>query len=142
MEPVELRKAFAAFLGEERFRKFVATGWPLRFWQEQEWHRFSSTHPELASRLDLLQVAIRVCELHGDELQPDQVELFHGCIDYAQDYIDTRDRLFPHAANDPVSTEGTPTQGDHVAVWFCPGCRAAKQQWNARREERWNAPRQ
>jgi hypothetical protein len=120
MEAVELRKAFAAFLGEERFRKFVTTGWPLRFWQEQEWRRYCSAHPKLALGLDVLEVAIRICEVHGDELQPAEVELFHGGIDYARDYIDTRNRLFPHAANDPVPTEGAVVQRDRVPVWFCP----------------------
>jgi hypothetical protein len=136
METVELRRAFAAFLGEERFRKFVATGWPLRFWQEQEWGRFCSAHAELAPGLDVLEVAIRICHVHGDELQPDDVEVFNGCIDYARDYIDVRKRLFPRAGNDPFSTEGRPVQADRVAVWYCPACRAAKAQWHARREER------
>ena len=139
MEAIELRTAFTAFLGEERFKKVVATGWPLRYWQEQEWRRFCSAHPELAVGLDVLEVALRVCEVHGDELQPDEVELYHGCIDYARDYIQTRNRLFPHAVNDPISTEGRPVQADRVGVWYCPACRAAKAQWNARLEERWQA---
>ena len=136
MTPVELRKALAAFLGDERFKKFVATGWRggrLRFWQQQEWRRFCAARPELNVALADLEVAIRVCELHGDELRADEVELFHGCLDYAQDYIDTRNRLFPHAATDPVSTEGVPMAGDRIGVWYCPSCRAAQEKWSARR---------
>ena len=65
-------------------------------------------------------------ELHGDELQPDEVELFHGCLDYAPDYIETRRRLFPHAVTGPISTEGAPMQGDRIAVLYCPSCRMAE----------------
>lgn len=136
MEAVELRKAFARFLGEERFRKFVATGWHrgrLRFWQAQEWDRFCSARPELEASLEELEVALRVCEVHGDELQADEVELSHGCIDYAQDYVGTRNRLFPHAATGPVSTEGAPMQGDRIGVWYCPSCRLAEEKWNTSR---------
>jgi len=133
-QAVELRKAFAAFLGVERFKKFVATGWPLRFWQEQEWRRFSSTRPEPSPGPDVLQVAIRICELHGDELQPDQVELFHVCMDYARGYIETRNRLFPHANTGPVSDEGAPIQSDRIGVWYCPTCRVAEGNWNTSRK--------
>jgi hypothetical protein len=135
-EAIELRNAFAAFLGDERFRKFVATGWrrgQLRFWQQQEWDRFCVARPDLKTSLEELQVALRVCELHGDELQPDEVALFPGCIDYAKEYIETRSRLFPHAATAPISTEGVPMEGDRIAVWYCPSCRRAEEKWSARR---------
>src|SRR5580704_3529999 len=50
--------------------------------------------PRLSERnLDELEVALRICELHGDELQPDEVALFHGCVDQAKQYIETRHRL-------------------------------------------------
>jgi hypothetical protein len=137
VEAIELRKAFAAFLGDERFRKFVATGWRrgrLRFWQEQEWRRFCAARPEINAGFEELGLALRICEVHGDELQADEVELFHGCIDYAQDYIETRNRLFPHAATGPVSTEGATMQGDRIGVWYCPSCRTAEDKWSRRRK--------
>jgi hypothetical protein len=136
MESLELRKAFAAFLGDERFRKFVATGWRrgrLRFWQEQEWRRFCAARPEINAGLEELEVALRICHVHGEELQHDEVELFHGCMDYAPDYWEGRNRLFPHASTGPVSTEGRPMQGDGVAVWYCPSCRAAEAKWKTPR---------
>jgi hypothetical protein len=135
-DAIELRKAFAAFLGEERFRKFVAAGWRrgrLRFWQQKEWHRFCAARRDLKATLDELEVALRICELHGDELQPDEVALFHGCVDQAKQYIETRPRLFPHAAIGPISTEVAPIEGDRIAVWFCPSCRTAEAKWSARR---------
>jgi len=135
MEAAELRRAFAQFLGDERFRKFVRTGWQrgrLRYWQEQEWRRFTSLRPDLAVPLAKLEIALRICELHGDELQSGEAQLFHGCIDYTTTYLDQRNRLFPHAENDLVSTEGRPMQGDRIVVWFCPSCRKAKERWNSR----------
>lgn len=135
-EVIELRKAFAAFLGDERFTKFVAAGWRrgrLRYWQEQEWRRFCAARPDVRAGLDDLEVALRICELHGDELRPDEVELFHGCLDFAQEYVEMRNRLFPHATSGPVATEGSPMGGDRIGVWYCPSCRSAEEKWNSRR---------
>lgn len=118
MPAVELRKALTAFLGEDRFRKFIAAGLPLRYWQEREWQRFCSAHPEFAVDRAEMEAAIRICHVHGDELQPDEAELFNGCFDYGQEYIETRNRLFPHAATEPVPTEGMPTQRNALASSF------------------------
>ena len=109
VEAVALRQALAAFLGDERFRQFVKEGirrGRLRFWQEQEWDRFATLHPGFAVGLDELALALRICELHGQELLADTVEVFRGCADYADWYIEARNRLFPHAASDSWSTEG------------------------------------
>lgn len=136
MTPIELRKALAAFLGDGRFKKFVAAGWRggrLRFWQQSEWRRFCAARPELNAALADLEVALRICELHGDELQADEVELIHGCVDCARDYIEACKRLFPHAATDPVSTEGARTEGNRIGVWYCPSCRAARAKWTWQR---------
>ena len=57
-----LRQALAAFLGDERFRKFVGQGCPdgrLRYWQQQEWGRFSAAHPEFAVSLEEIKLALR-----------------------------------------------------------------------------------
>src|SRR4051794_27068602 len=103
VDAVTLRQAFAAFLGEERFRAFVrqlaapemylgrpGSHWPpesiqpdrprgLRYWQQQEWSRFTATHPEFATSAEELARALRICEVHGRELLPDTAEVFHGC---------------------------------------------------------------
>src|SRR5688572_1644562 len=81
-----IRQAFASFLGMDRFRKFIHQGWRrgrLRYWQEQEWMRFTAAHPEFAVSLEELEAVLRVCELHGQELLPDIVKVFHGCLDEA-----------------------------------------------------------
>jgi len=135
-EAVALRQALSAFLGDERFRKFVQQGvrrGRLRFWQEQEWDRFCAARPEFAVSLEELGIALHICELHDQELRPDTVEVFHGCRDYAQWYIDSLNTYFPHAASDPWSTEGAPFEGDRIGVWYCPTCRDAKAEWESKR---------
>src|SRR5262249_12410400 len=84
-----LRRALATFLGEERFAKVVRQAvnrGRLLYWQEQEWDRFTATHPEFAVSVQELAIALRICELHGVELLPDTVEVFRGCRDYTDKY--------------------------------------------------------
>jgi hypothetical protein len=156
-----LREAFAVFLGERRFRRFVelltgpeiflgrpGTDWPpeslrpgspkgLRHWQQQEWSRFTAAHPEFAVSPEELARVLRICEVHGRELLPDTVEVFHGCLDYAEEYIETRNRLFPNASSGAVSTEGAPCEDKRVVVWYCPACRAAEAEWESAQRLRW-----
>ena len=69
VEPLELRRAFAVFLGHGRFRKFVRQGFRkgrLRYWQEREWRRFNAAHPEFGVGLDELAVALRTGPLPGE----------------------------------------------------------------------------
>jgi hypothetical protein len=61
IEPVAMRQALAAFLGDDRFRAFVQQGLrhgKLRYWQEQEWARFTAAHPEFADGREELAVAL------------------------------------------------------------------------------------
>jgi hypothetical protein len=61
-----LRRALGAFMGDERFRKFVrqgVRGGQLRYWQEQEWNRFATAHPEFAVSTKELEAAIRILNL-------------------------------------------------------------------------------
>jgi hypothetical protein len=74
----------------------------LRFWQEQEWERFIAANPEFAVGMDQLAVAIRVCEIHGDELLPVSAKVIHGQVDYADSYEKPRNEQFPHAASQPT----------------------------------------
>jgi hypothetical protein len=62
MEPAALQRTLAAFLGGDRFRKFVQQGiryGKLRYWQEQEWARFTAAHPQFAGGREELAVALR-----------------------------------------------------------------------------------
>lgn len=138
MTDAMLRQALSTFLGEARYREFVRKGFRrgrLLYWQEQEWARFTAAHPEMAVDLASLETALRVCHLHGDELQPDLVDVIDACIDLSPSYVEVRNRLFPHAALGPVSTEGRPLEAVHGDVWFCPTCRKAAEDWQARREK-------
>jgi hypothetical protein len=136
-DAADLRRALAAFLGDGQYRKFVKQGvhrGRLRHWQEEAWGRFTAAYPKFVVGPDELAAAIRVCHLHGDELRPDAAAVFHGCRDLSPRYVEARARLFPNAAQDEVSTEGRPFDGDRLGVWFCPSCRKA---WAA-----WAGPRQ
>jgi hypothetical protein len=69
MEPLELRKALLSFLGDERFRRFVRQGCrrgKLRYWQEQEWGRFTAARPEFAVGPEVLAAALRLGALPGE----------------------------------------------------------------------------
>jgi hypothetical protein len=136
MDVTSFRPAFAASLGAEDFRKFVVQlrrAGRMRYWHEGTWRAFVAAHPEFDCTTDELLAALRVCELHGCELRPDDVEVFRGCRDYADRYLKARDRLFPNAATGPVSTERAAVQGDAVRVWYCAECRAAESDWLPRR---------
>jgi hypothetical protein len=106
-DEAELRRALAAFLGDAQYRKFVRQGvhrGRMRYWQEEAWGRFTAAHPELAIGPDELASALQVCHLRGDALRADTAPVFRGCIDLASWYVEARNRLFPHAAQDVVST--------------------------------------
>ena len=136
MSGVELRQALAAFVGDDKYRKFVQQGirrGRMRYWQEQVWSQFTSEHPEFAVTTDELVAVLRVCHLHGDELRPDTVEVIHGHVDWAKWYTDALVRLFPNAAEDVVSTEGRPFESDRIEVWYCQSCREARAAWQSRR---------
>ena len=136
VDAAALRQALAAFLGEEQFRKFVRQGYRsgrLRYWQEQEWVRFTAAHPEFVVGTDELAVALRVCELHGLELLPETVELFRGNIDYAESYLDARKRHSRRGVRAGVHGGHAPFEGDRAEVWYCPACRQAESVWKARR---------
>jgi hypothetical protein len=138
-----LRRALAAFLGAERFRKFVQqfrSARRLRFWQEQAWGRFVTSYPEFTIGEDELAIVLRVCWLHGAELQPDTVEVIDGNVDYADWYVRAKLAEFPCAASGPVWTEGAPLPTRCVAVWFCPECRRAEATWQSTQREPAAAP--
>jgi hypothetical protein len=137
MDITEFRKTLAVFVGADRFRKFVQQfhrAGRLRYWQEEVWGQFVAAHPEFSCSVEELWEALWVCELHGCDLQPDEVGVIHGCVDYADWYIKAKIRLFPNAATEPFSTEGRPYPGRTARVWFCAACRAAEAAWQDRRD--------
>ncbi len=134
-----LREALSEFLGQTQFHKFVQTGvrrGRLKYWQEEAWSRFVAARPDMGVGLEELAAALRICELHGRELLAGTAKVFHGCVDYAPVYIVTRNKLFPHAAVDIVSTEGAPFAGDNAQIWYCTECREAHVEWMKKRDSR------
>jgi hypothetical protein len=108
-DAASLRRQPAEFLGDKQFRKFVAElrhAGRLRFWQEEMWGRFTATHPEHSVSPATLLAALRVCELHGAELLPDDVPVVEGNIDYDRRYYRVRQEEFPNAAVGPIYTGG------------------------------------
>ena len=121
----ELRQALASFLGEERFRKFVRVGIRprMKFWQEQELELFFSANPELSRDPEDLARALRLCEVHGVDLEPTKVRTTEACLLLSPSYLSARAELFPHACLDEVMVPpGSPKE---KSEWFCPQCRLA-----------------
>jgi hypothetical protein len=135
LPPDKLTTALEAFLGTERFTRFLAAGVDprLRHWQEADLQRFLAAHPEFDAPLEELTKRLRVCELHRLSLQPETVEVVRGCIDWSAPYLKTRAELFPHAAQDSISDEGNADFPSHVQVWYCANCRVARKEWLGKR---------
>lgn len=125
------RTALRTALGEERFRKFVAAGVSprLRYWQEVELKKFFDAHPGLRVDAAQLKDALSICELHDAPLQFESVEVLQGCIDYSAAYMRVRRESFPHAAADPVSSEGRKDMPPTVDIAYCPECRKVRTTW-------------
>src|SRR6187401_2409631 len=80
MDAAELRRAFAAFAGEDRFRSFIralnvapVSLTRLRFWQEDLWAAFVEVDLRWPAEFPGIREAFRVCEVHGCQLARDSV---------------------------------------------------------------------
>lgn len=139
MDAASLRRQLAEFLGGERFRRFVVElrrAGRLRFWQEEAWDWFVAAHPGYRVSLSDLLAALRVCELHGAELLPDEVAVVEGHVDYAERYVRAERETFPNAAGGPVWTRGAPSTGPTTGVWYCTDCRREAARWRGARARR------
>ena len=135
MDPVLLRQTLAAFLGDDQFRKLVVQHrWAgrLRYWHEEALARFADARPDVGFSPDDLALALRVCEVHGQELLADTVEVCEGCVAFADDYARASRESFPNAMAGPLYTQGAPSRDPHV--WYCPDCRLAEAAWMASRK--------
>lgn len=137
----QLRAEMRTHLGEETFKKLLPTTQlvmgrehRLRYWQEKLLERFlvARFDPLLRPSPAELIAALHLCPIHSLPLQQGTVAVFHGCRDYTPAYLAIRLRNFPHSAVDPVSTEGTPFDGDECAIWICPGCQVAATAYSRR----------
>jgi hypothetical protein len=126
-----LRSMFAREIGQEEYRRFLEAGVAgrLRYWQEQLISRFVLAHPELSLAAGELEHALRVCEVHGDELVEGNVPGLAADIDYVKP--PESGSLFPKANISPIGL-GSGAIERPVSVWFCPSCRRAYETWRQR----------
>ena len=129
MDAGGFRQALAAFLGIERYRKFVkhlSYGQRLRYWQERAWSEFILTHPELAVSEEELRDLLTICWVHGIELRPESVTVVEEVTDYAGYSIRTGHESYPCCElTSMLWSEGCPFPGRTAVVWYCPQCREA-----------------
>lgn len=123
-----LRSKFAAEVGQRDYQRFLVAGVTgrLRFWQERMISNFMLAHPELNLLPGELETALRVCEVHGDELVPGSVPGVAAEIDYAHNAESKA--LFPRANVGPVGL-GTGATERPIPIWFCASCRRAYAEW-------------
>jgi len=146
MEAILVRRAFASFAGEERFRAFVGTLnvapislARLRFWQEQVWAAFARTDPRWPADFASVREAFRVCEVHGCGLAEDAVYAPAGQIQWRHtqspdsgwpDYPPAFAAFpYPGRGFDPEAWGEGGTR--LMKVWYCPVCRRLRTDWEA-----------
>ena len=123
------RAAFRLHLGDEKYRVFLKHSSGRRHaWQEEMLGEFFESHPEHRLSDDQLEGALRICEIHGVDLQSEKAKVSFGCPDYTLEYLDDRDRLFPHAGLEPIEDTGDVD----TTIWYCSECRAVQM-----RHEKW-----
>ncbi len=128
IDTAALRQALRSELGEDRFMIFVRDSHASRFkwWQEKAWDRFTERLPQYRCDLDTLRSILRWCPLHDIDLREDEVELFHGCMDFARDWEMDARLAFPYASSGPIPTQGRETDATTIEVLYCPLCREAE----------------
>jgi hypothetical protein len=129
MDAAGLRQALTAFLGAERYRRFVkhlSYGQRMRYWQERAWGEFILARPEFVVSEDELRVALRVCWVHGLELRPETINEVDGFADYTGYTIRAGDGPYPCCESTSLLwCEGCPFPARTQVVWYCPHCRDA-----------------
>jgi hypothetical protein len=150
MDSAELRRAFAAFAGDDRFRAFVralnaapVSLTRLRYWQGELWAAFVAADPRWPADFAAAREAFRVCEVHGCELARDAVHAPAGQIQWR--HTQSPDCGFPDFPPafaafpysgwgvDPSAWAGAGTR--LVEVWYCPECRRLRAAWEAKQAE-------
>jgi hypothetical protein len=146
MDATAMRRAFAAFAGEDRFRSFVralnkapVSLNRLRFWQAKLWAAFVGIDPRWPADFAAVRDAFRVCEVHGAELLRDAVHAPAGQIQWL--HTQSPDSGWPNPPAefatfpypgwgvDPAAWTGAGTR--LMDVWYCPECRRLRAAWEA-----------
>jgi hypothetical protein len=138
MPDAPLLETFRAFAGNQQFRAFVhalnkapLSLKRLRYWQEELWKSFISSHPMFPADFGKVREAFRICELHGCRLLGDAVHAPAGQIQHRE--TQSPDHPFPVDLPgiedcphdgwgvDPAEWEGCGTR--LIDIWYCPECR-------------------
>jgi len=82
---------------------------------------FWTEHPELKISTEQLIDSLRICEMHELELEPVDVPVFRGCLDYAPEYVDEMVARFPHSTLGEVMVSESYTDNT-VTIWVCSVC--------------------
>ncbi len=124
----EFRARFKEYTGTETYTKFVKAlhqtqrkDSQLRFWQLDLWQSFICDNPEFELSEETLAEALRICELHEEDLVPKRISVFHGCIDYNPEYLEDMATRFPHATMEEIMVSPVHT-GSTCKIWVCPTC--------------------
>ena len=71
------------------------------------------------------------CEVHGDLLHKDKVEIAYGLVGFKVGYIEAQEKLFPNSNKlyygGCVITDESPK---YAEVLYCPKCRRAESKWS------------
>lgn len=132
MNAQEFRNKLQAFLGAEEYQKLLAhfrEKQRMRFYHEKQWHKFIEQYPQFRLSSEELPIALRVCQVHGDELQWGEAKVYQDRFDRLRNYFGARSKSFPHNGTAIVVQEESPVQIMPMQVWFCPSCRQASTEW-------------
>ena len=142
-DAVAMRAVLAAYLGAERYREFVRQtsrfsrgAGRLRFWQEEAWAEFTRLHPQFAVPFDRLCEALRVCWVHGCELEL-VARVVHAPgvhISYDREYERVWGTLFPYSPPQ-LAESGWPFPAVLAEVESCPECVRARATWERQHAE-------
>src|SRR5437773_1006300 len=128
MKAAEFRRSFATFAGPERYRQFLRAlnhegRWRGRFlfWQEELMERFAASALVSDVAFERTEPLLRVCELHGDELEPDLEALSQRCRGAVTDYTRAQFERFPNTDCGPLVL-GQRFDNFRRGLWYCPAC--------------------
>lgn len=118
------------FVGEDRYEKYIrrAGMGRLQWWQEREWARFVTEHPEfVVSSTHLLRI-LQICPMHGTSLQSERITVRPAPAD--DSYFEAAQQVdFPFAKSGWVSSHRIGWVDEQQDVLFCPDCRRVEADW-------------
>lgn len=152
MDGAVLRQSFLAYVGQQRFRKFVRVlnKSPvaldrLRYWQEQLWIAFIHVDSRWPSDFKLVREAFRICEVHDCGLIKCRVYASKGRSQWTQtdspngegpnwpmesNPKEFADFPYPGWGEDPSAFADDETT--LWVVWYCPQCRSLRAAWESK----------